>query len=388
MQGYNCIVVYNQEMTKLLFCKRVKDPYKGLYNLVGGKIENGEDGFAAAYRELEEETGIRREHILLYHMMDFTYYNQDCYVEVYVGTLNGVVKLSEEVHPLSWLNVTENFYSMEKFAGEGNIGHIVENIKCYGVGTKQEHTSKEGESTSDLLGNESFCIGVESCRAGWITAVIKDGGLTIERFNTIDSIVAAHPKFDEMIVDMVIGLQSRMEHIRPDSFAQKLLEDGESVILYTPCRQAVYAENISIAYTENKRILNRRITPQAISMIQKIRDIDTFLQENAQFKNQIKESNPEVCFAMLHGKTVVSKKNSTEGIKERMAIVKNYIPELKFNDVVAMAGKYVCSVDDIISAICLAITANMAAQGKYELLPSKPMKDETGLLMQMVLPRP
>lgn len=49
MQGYNCIIVYNKDKRKLLFCKRTKEPYKGLYNLVGGKIENREDGFDAAY---------------------------------------------------------------------------------------------------------------------------------------------------------------------------------------------------------------------------------------------------------------------------------------------------------------------------------------------------
>ena len=48
---------------KLLFCKRMKDPYKGKYNLVGGKIEPSEDGFVAAYRELEEETGITKEQV-------------------------------------------------------------------------------------------------------------------------------------------------------------------------------------------------------------------------------------------------------------------------------------------------------------------------------------
>lgn len=33
MQGYNCIMVYNVNKDCLLFCKRLKDPYKGLYNL-------------------------------------------------------------------------------------------------------------------------------------------------------------------------------------------------------------------------------------------------------------------------------------------------------------------------------------------------------------------
>lgn len=42
MQAYNAIVVYNEAGDRLLMCKKVKNPYKGLYNLVGGKIEAGE----------------------------------------------------------------------------------------------------------------------------------------------------------------------------------------------------------------------------------------------------------------------------------------------------------------------------------------------------------
>lgn len=134
MQGYNCIMVYNQDESKLLFCKRTKDPYKGLYNLVGGKIEKGENGFDAAYRELEEETGISEKNIQLYHMMDFTYYNQDCYVEVYVGVINREITLQEEAHPLTWLDVDDDFFSLEKYAGEGNIGHMIEQLNRYGRG--------------------------------------------------------------------------------------------------------------------------------------------------------------------------------------------------------------------------------------------------------------
>lgn len=38
MQGLNVIWVWNPAADKVLMCKRRKDPYKGLYNLVGGKI--------------------------------------------------------------------------------------------------------------------------------------------------------------------------------------------------------------------------------------------------------------------------------------------------------------------------------------------------------------
>ncbi len=135
MQGYNCIMIYDVTGKKLLFCKRLSDPYQGKYNLVGGKIESGEEGFAAAYRELEEETGITPKQVRLSHMMDFTYYNQNCYVEVYVGHLKEEVTLRQEKHPLEFLPLAgENFFDLGKYAGEGNIGHMIEQVKDYGKG--------------------------------------------------------------------------------------------------------------------------------------------------------------------------------------------------------------------------------------------------------------
>lgn len=131
MQGYNIILVYNKEADRLLMCKRSKDPYKGLYNLVGGKIDPGEDGLSAAYRELYEETGITKDDINLKHLMDFKYYYQKCYVEVYVGRLNKEVDLVEEAHELFWSDLDHDFFDMNIYAGEGNIGHMIEQVNMY-----------------------------------------------------------------------------------------------------------------------------------------------------------------------------------------------------------------------------------------------------------------
>lgn len=134
MVGYNCIMVYSHDRSRILMCKRVKDPYLGLYNLVGGHIDDGESGEDAAYRELYEETGITGDDITLHHLMDFTYYNQDCYVEVWCGRLKKDIPVSGEENPLEWLTFQHDFFNMEKFAGEGNIGHMLEQIKQFGDG--------------------------------------------------------------------------------------------------------------------------------------------------------------------------------------------------------------------------------------------------------------
>ena len=139
MRGYNVVAVFSPDRHTMLMCKRVKDPYKGLFNMVGGKIENGEDGYSAAYRELFEETGITKENIRLVHLMDFSYPLCDEYVEVYVGGLKREVTLREENNPLLWISTDKNFFDMSKFAGEGNIGHIMEHIKLNWTEIFDEH---------------------------------------------------------------------------------------------------------------------------------------------------------------------------------------------------------------------------------------------------------
>ena len=125
MKKLNVILVYNKEQEKILMCKREKEPYKGKYNLVGGKVEVGEDELEAAYRELEEETGITREEIALMHLMNFEYKIDDIELEVYIGKLEKEVELVEEVNKLYWIERSENFFDYEKYAGEGNIGHML-----------------------------------------------------------------------------------------------------------------------------------------------------------------------------------------------------------------------------------------------------------------------
>ena len=131
MKKLNVILVYNQTGDKVLMCKRAKEPYKGKFNLVGGHVEQNEDELHAAYRELQEETGITNNDITLTHIMDFQYAMSDMELEVYTGKLNKEVKLVEEVNELCWMDKNENFFNSEKFAGEGNIGHMLKQAEIY-----------------------------------------------------------------------------------------------------------------------------------------------------------------------------------------------------------------------------------------------------------------
>lgn len=131
MKKLNVIIVFNKENDKILMCKRTKEPYKGKLNLVGGKVEKDEDELYAAYRELEEETGITKNDIILTNLMNFEYKMSDMELEVYAGKLNKDVKLVEEINKLVWVDKNDNFFDIQKYAGEGNIGHMLKQVEIY-----------------------------------------------------------------------------------------------------------------------------------------------------------------------------------------------------------------------------------------------------------------
>ena len=131
MRKLNLIIVFNNDLSEALFCIRAKEPYKGMYNFVGGKVEEGETNEEAAYRELYEETGISRNDIELDHFMDLNYFKYENNLQVYYGILKKEVTLVEERNKLEWVPINEELLNTKKFAGNYNIPHMITQIKVY-----------------------------------------------------------------------------------------------------------------------------------------------------------------------------------------------------------------------------------------------------------------
>ena len=125
MKRYNVIMIADPDRTHLLMCRRMRDPFRGKYNMVGGHVEAGESEDDAAYRELYEESGITRDDVSLTRVMDLVYHYEDLEIEVYAGRLRHPVEVRGDENPLTWISIDENFFDKERFAGNGNIGHIL-----------------------------------------------------------------------------------------------------------------------------------------------------------------------------------------------------------------------------------------------------------------------
>ncbi|MBQ4581150.1 MAG: GNAT family N-acetyltransferase [Clostridia bacterium] len=144
MKRYNIVMLADAAGENILMCRRMKPPYQGLYNLIGGKAEMGEDGLHAAYRELREETGVTAADATLHHLATFTYMTGGAGLPPYelmacVGRLRREVKITGDENPLCWMPLTENFFNMSKYAGEGSIGHVVESVRAYRPWMIEQH---------------------------------------------------------------------------------------------------------------------------------------------------------------------------------------------------------------------------------------------------------
>lgn len=137
----------------------------------------------------------------------------------------------------------------------------------------------------------------------------------------------------------------------------------------------------------NLSAIGKGLSEQTIAIIPKMREVDDFLLSNEEYMNVIRESHSEVCFARLNGEVLMTNKSEKEGITDRVQVLSRYLQGLSEEYVRTSAKKLGCKLDDILDAVCLAVTANLNAQGRTEIIPENPSTDDKGLKMQMVIPK-
>ena len=218
-------------------------------------------------------------------------------------------------------------------------------------------------------------IGADGCRNGWIAAVLDRGTLRLERYDSVSSLTETYPGFDAFLIDMAIGLRDRKDQIRPDDLARKELGKRASTIFSIPCRKAVYADDEDSRKKANLQAVGKSLAKQTMMIIPKIRELDEFLNAHPEYKNRILESHPELDFGRLNGEILMSHKKKPDGIAEREQILKHWLPGIPMPDWKKTAQKLNCNTDDLLDAVCLAVTGKLMSQGYCETIPEHPQED-------------
>lgn len=234
------------------------------------------------------------------------------------------------------------------------------------------------------------CVGIDGCRDGWVAVNITDRDFEVEVFRSIEEICSKYSDSDCMIVDMPIGLPECTDDIRPDAEARAVLSSRSSCIFNTPCRQAVYEDDYHQANYINREVLGKGLSTQSFAICGSIREIDLLLEKRPELKNKLLESHPEVCFAMLNSEgqyklPIFENKKTEEGMDKRVSLLAQYYD--KTEDVMKhmLDDPKLCRMkDDVIDALCLAVTGMLGIRNSFGSIPEEPVKDIRGIKMQMV----
>jgi len=244
------------------------------------------------------------------------------------------------------------------------------------------------DASRQSLDRNIVSVGIDSCMGKWLVVALTDNGFEVNLIKNIGDVCKKYKDADSIIVDMPIGLPESLTDIRPDCELRKRLKGKASVVFNTPCRQAVYAANYTKAIEENRKVLQGSISPCANAMIPKIREIDSFLCENSEWKNRLVESHPEFCFAALNkNNPILDNRQTLLGVQKRMEALSKYYPESyavveQFQKIshLTMSSK----LDHVIDALALAVIGVLGTKNGFFTIPTVPMEDSRKIKMQIM----
>lgn len=231
--------------------------------------------------------------------------------------------------------------------------------------------------------------GVDGCPAGWIAIGLgARGASSVHLAPTFPALVDVLTRPRLVLVDMPIGLPSAAVPDRLcDRAARALLGRGRaSSVFPVPARAALSATDYERACDINERELGKRLSKQTWNIAAKIRELDDYLEAGSA-PCPIREMHPEVAFAGLNGGAPVAPgKKTSEGRAARLDVLSRHLAGAAE---IAAAVRDRCTRqqaadDDILDALVGAVLARHGDALKS--LPEVPVRDERGLLMEIVLP--
>lgn len=247
------------------------------------------------------------------------------------------------------------------------------------------------------MGKKVF-VGVDGCRTGWFAVFLEEENEEVD----CKWEVALFPEFSFLIdfleynyrqaeplvlVDIPIGLKDGGADERfSDKRAREILKTRKSSIFPVPCREAVYAETYEKACEVNERLTGKRISKQAWNIVPKIRDVDSFLVKNKNYREKVREVGPEICFQAFAGFPVKHSKKKPEGFLERKEILAS-VWKCADEVIEYSLSKYRrkdLAKDDILDALAAALTAKKGSDYGFVYVPDEPETDSRGLKIQLI----
>lgn len=224
-------------------------------------------------------------------------------------------------------------------------------------------------------------VGVDGCKAGWLGAWVEDGRWDVGVYAEFGLLWADHADAEVVLVDIPIGLAEGGDRA-VEPLVRQMLGPRRSSVFNTPARSAVHAPTKEAARVANRKASGKSLSEQSLGIMNKIREVDSFLADHPEAREKVLESHPEVCFSMAAGQPMAYAKRDVPGVVERYDILHRHVPDVRGVLDRVRAGYPASKVagDDVFDALILAVTAGQGVN-RLQSVPDPVEYDETGLPM-------
>lgn len=227
-------------------------------------------------------------------------------------------------------------------------------------------------------------FGIDGCRAGWL-AVSLDGDEAY--FSLIEDPAALTKLFqnsERVFIDVPIGL-SESEPRMCDILLRRVLGKGYGASVFSPpVRAALMMTDYTAACDINEAKSGKRLSKQSWNITNKIKEVDSILQEDKRLAQHVHESHPELLFKKLNrGGAPLEKKKTEEGFQQRYDLLRkaDERSEDLFLEMRNSLKKNQAKNDDLLDALVLGVMAEQSLYRPVRTLPLPPQYDATGLPM-------
>lgn len=235
--------------------------------------------------------------------------------------------------------------------------------------------------------------GVDGCRSGWVIAgLCGDAFVPLQVAADFAAVVTATADRTLTLVDIPIGLLgpgSGPLQRGADEAARSRLGQRRSSIFTVPVREAVHAASYPEASARNHAATGKKLSVQSWHICGKIAQADLVMRQSPALQARLRESHPELCFALLNGgQPLAHSKKTAAGHAERLTLLAAHAPNAA---AVAEAARNTwlrkaVATDDLLDAMVLALAARLAHAAGVPTLPPVPLLDPFGLRMEIVCP--
>ncbi|STO07650.1 DUF429 domain-containing protein [Exiguobacterium aurantiacum] len=201
-------------------------------------------------------------------------------------------------------------------------------------------------------------VGIDGARGSWVRITYDSISLCLTISEQLEDLLidgAVH------FVDMPKELGTTEKPDRTcDAYLRSQLTKRKSSIFTPPIEEVLNEETYEAANLKSRELVGKGISKQAWNLAPRIREFQTLDRDD------VFESHPEVCFAVMTGREAEFSKKTEAGEAERIELLRRYSNSSPWKWKMSNV-----QVDDIIDACILAVAAYEAGTTGMSTYPDR-----------------